>query len=60
MASKESKGGSYIGYGPDGTPIQGAPFMKQQFQVTTADGKVRTFNSLEHAEKFSQRLKLCF
>jgi len=50
------KGGSFIGYGPDGTPVQGAPFMKQQFQVTTADGKVRTFNSLEHAEKFSQRM----
>lgn len=51
-----SKGGSYIGYGPDGTPIQGAPFVKQQFQVTTKDGTVRTFNSLEHAEKFSQRI----
>ncbi len=50
------KGGSFIGYGDDGTPIQGAPFVKQQFQVTTADGKVRTFNSLEHAEKFSQRM----
>ena len=50
------KGGSFIGYGPDGTPIQGAPFVKQQYQVTTADGKVRTFNSLESAEKFSQRM----
>ncbi len=53
------KGGSYIGYGIDGSPIQGAPnpeSVKQQYQVTTPDGKVRTFNSLEHAEKFSQRM----
>lgn len=50
------KGGSFIGYGDDGTPIQGAPFLQQQYQVTTPDGKVRTFNSLEHAQKFSQRM----
>jgi len=53
------KGGSFIGYGPDGSPVQGAPnpeFFKQQYQVTTADGTVRTFNSLEHAQKFSQRM----
>jgi hypothetical protein len=51
-----SKGGSYIGYGIDGTPIQGAPFTPTKYEVTTKDGTVRTFNSLEHAQKFSQRL----
>ena len=36
--------------------VQGPLFVTTQYQVTTADGKVRTFNSLESAEKFSQRM----
>jgi hypothetical protein len=40
MASKESKGGSYIGYGPDGTPVQGAP-EPEKTQWVVESGKVK-------------------
>ena len=48
MASKEGKGGSYIGYGPDGTPVQGAaapdPDAKTQWVVDSGKtGNITSF-----------------
>ena len=48
------KGGSFVGYGPDGTPMQGAPFLKTEYQVALSDGTVRTFETEKEAEKFAQ------
>ena len=31
------KGGSFVGYGADGTPMQGAPFLKTEYQVALSD-----------------------
>lgn len=47
---------SDIGYSPAGLPIQGPSRQGVKYSVKDSKGKVRTFNSLEAAEKFSKRL----
>lgn len=49
-------GGSFIGYSPGGKPIQGPP-RPPQYTVTDSKGKVRTFNTLESANKFATRVQ---